>query len=775
MTRLRLSLRSASAVVAASVILMGAMPSAPPDDAGHAAFVRQAVPKLLGRKLKGAEEVKVLADLAGLVGREAVLRALMEEPEFIEHWTNVILDDLRVQRQNATFGAEALPDCFDRPMRQGAPDAGLARHVRNEPLARPAPDSPFNMIDLIRSALVLDDISPVFRAYPIAVWRQRPEGPGATEDDRKEQEAAVGDRLSHILLNRGPACQSCHNTGFSTSGAGSGWNRTFPIPYELEAAVYGSVYDSAELVVKEAYPIFRHDQFVRDPEPFQGPWGLAGCGGVLPSLAQLPHRQADMAGVSGVHVGVADLAQAFKEGSDSLVATGPSLTQPPGSSLLTIPPKQALAYLTAMTVAENVWEEVMGERLTIAHYFPRNAEQRDTLWELGEEILLRSGWSLKTLLVRIMTSEFFNRRSPDAGSGKTAYRLPMIFDPWVAADPRGSPPSSALDPRFLHNGQGELVHRRTSAGLLYSIAAALDWPAPPRFLDGSGFAGADLVEASGQYISESKQGRKGVDFQGLLFWESALGQCRKPDTVKADWIDRLMAAIQSFNADNPTRPATVVDVASAVKDWLVGDGKVGETAPSAPPESPPLPTESSAVAALFGVGIDTPAVTVPNLVAKVREYCGVLLKSPQFMLTGIDAAGGELTFPRLRACNRAPCSYGDMCTTYSRALAGTGISVECDGTNRTVRLLTMSALTPVAPKSAWPAIGELAKRARERPSSASKPVTMADIPEELRQTGPRHFGLAGDLPATAAEALAKLRAYRSSKAFARSHPHLKGR
>ena len=202
MTRSRLSFRSAVAVVAASSLLMGAMPSAPPDDAGHAAFVQQAVPKLLGRRPKGAEEVKVLADLAGLVGRDAVLRALMEEPEFIEHWTNIIVDDLRVQRENATIGAQALPDCFGRPLREGVPAAALARHVRGEPLSRPAPDSPFNMVDLIRSALVLDDLSPVFRAYPIALWRQRPEAPGETEADQKEQEAAVGDRFSHILLNR---------------------------------------------------------------------------------------------------------------------------------------------------------------------------------------------------------------------------------------------------------------------------------------------------------------------------------------------------------------------------------------------------------------------------------------------------------------------------------------------------------------------------------------------------------------------------------------------
>ena len=135
----------------------------------------------------------------------------------------------------------------------------------------------------------------------------------------------------------------------------------------------------------------------------------------------------------------------------------------------------------------------------------------------------------------------------------------------------------AIDPKFLHNGQGELVHRHTPAGLLYSIATAFDWPAARRFRDGLGFA-SELVKASGQYISESKQGRKGVDFQGLLFWETQLGRCRKPNTVPVDWIDRLMAAIQTFDADNPATVATVADVAAVVKDWLVGDGKIGNRA-----------------------------------------------------------------------------------------------------------------------------------------------------------------------------------------------------
>ena len=40
-------------------------------------------------------------------------------------------------------------------------------------------------------------------------------------------------------------------------------------------------------------------------------------------------------------------------------------------------PDEGLAYMLALNIANNVWEEVMGERLTVVHGYSRNAEQRD--------------------------------------------------------------------------------------------------------------------------------------------------------------------------------------------------------------------------------------------------------------------------------------------------------------------------------------------------------------------------------------------------------------
>ena len=768
-TRSRLSVWLPIGIAAVSVLLTGAMPPAPPDDAGHVAFVRQAVPKLLGRKPRGAEEVKVLADLADLFGREAVLRALMEEPEFIEHWTNVIVDDLRVQREPVPNISDALPDCFGNAQRPGQPDAALARHVSDAPASSPEAAGAFNMIDLIRSALVLDNLSPIFRAHPVALRSQLILNP----DEPKVNEEAVGNRFSQHLLNRAPSCLTCHNSRFSMSGitGQEGWPRTHPIPYDLEAAVYGSSFANTQSVIKGAFPIFRDDQF----EPFAGvpgPWGLSGCGGLIPSLAKLPQRPTNFAGLIGTAVGLADLAQAFKEGVDSLAANGPILTQQPNRPYA-IPKQQALAYLTAVTVAENVWEEVVGEKLTIANTYPRNLDQRDALIELGEQTFLKYGWSLKTLLMRIMTSDYFNRRSPDLGSGTTAYRLPMILDPWVADDPRSAPPPPPLDPKELNNGQGELVHRQTPDGLLYAIATALGWPAPTRFPDGTGFATPSLIRASGQYINEAEQGRRGVDFQGLLVWEAELGQCRKPPDAKADWIDRMLAEMRKLDGANPATPVTVADVVATAKDWLIGDARIASTPPSG---SPLLQSERDAVAALLGAMLDAPASSVADLEPKLRTYCGVLLKTPQFMLTGIDAAGGELAFPRLRVCNGAPCSYGEMCTHYARGLGRAGQTVECHAGNRTA-LLRAGAPAPIAGGAGavgggWLQSIELSKKAHNGAWFEAESLAVDDIPLPLRQTGPAHHGLAGDPPVSLDEAKARLSRYRASKSFTRSHPKL---
>ena len=71
----------------------------PPDDAGDESFVRQVVPILQGRKIRGYEEVKLLKDIAQATDRTTLLNALTQQPDYVSHWSEVLVDNLQVHRE----------------------------------------------------------------------------------------------------------------------------------------------------------------------------------------------------------------------------------------------------------------------------------------------------------------------------------------------------------------------------------------------------------------------------------------------------------------------------------------------------------------------------------------------------------------------------------------------------------------------------------------------------------------------------------------------------
>lgn len=303
-----------------AVAAAACMPQPPADDNDNISFVRQIVPKLLGRKPKGVEEVEVLADIAQLQGREAVVRLLMEQPEFVSHWTDVLVDDLGLQRE----GFRAQPTaCFGNPLRAG-PTAALANFVAGNPTTAAAPGGAFNMIDVIQSAIVADDLSAIYRAYPVPLANN----PGLDTDFQRP--TSVGDAFNHVYLNHQLACLQCHNSEYSTTN-GVGWDRTFAIPLQLETAVYGASFTDPATTTDAMYGLFRGDQ--RFGATAIAPWGMeASCGMMRTSLAGLSDVSTSFAGVSGNQVGLVDLAGVFKSGTDALKATGLSRTPVSGAN-----------------------------------------------------------------------------------------------------------------------------------------------------------------------------------------------------------------------------------------------------------------------------------------------------------------------------------------------------------------------------------------------------------------------------------------------------------
>ena len=206
-------------VVAVLVGCAALFPSVSREDANDAAFVRQVIPILYGRKARGYDEVKLISDLIVQTDRETALRALMDRPEFIDHWSEVLVDDLRIARE----GSLAQPACFGPPVRAGT-DGALAAFIADGIPQSTAPGGPFNMSDVVRSALVADNLYPVYKAQLFSLMNVLP-----FASDELQMRERIGGRFTETFLNRQMGCLICHNSESSTSGVPSGWNRTHPI------------------------------------------------------------------------------------------------------------------------------------------------------------------------------------------------------------------------------------------------------------------------------------------------------------------------------------------------------------------------------------------------------------------------------------------------------------------------------------------------------------------------------------------------------------------
>ena len=368
------------------------------------------------------------------------------------------------------------------------------------------------------------------------------------------------------------------------------------------------------------------------------------------------------------------------------------------------------AYTVASNVVSNTWSEIFGPRLTIANYFPRNAGQGKALWNLTENVFIPSNWSMSTLLNKMFNSGYFNRKPPLTSAGSFAYEMPLFFEPWAEGDPRFPPqslagwvPGSSTPPdpdpaytadtndelAFHKNAMTDAVHRYTPRSLLYSVHAALGWPAPPRFSGGENYPSDTLRKTIGQFWRDAEPGFREVDFQGLLKWESIHGRCEKPSTVGGDdWIERLIDAIDEFNNANPGANITKTDLILTMKDWLLGFAHIQTVAADNPQGM--TQSERQILQGLFGPLNQPAQVNNPaqrdQLESKLRDYCGVLLETPQFMLAGIAPTElGEK--PRLRVCNPGePCSYQEICQSLQPAFAGRLESLICHEDSLEVRV-----------------------------------------------------------------------------------------
>ncbi|HLL25402.1 MAG TPA: hypothetical protein VK427_24870 [Kofleriaceae bacterium] len=680
---------------------------APPDqrtfdqcDGDAASFVRSSFLALTGRRPTSTAEVKVYVDMydatvtAGGDPTDVVARAIMSNPAFVERWVDVVMDALHVQR----LDIQSEQSCWDQGLRSSVTPA-LALAVRDKPALTTADGAPWTMIDLARSAIALDDLTPIYRAqlFSLAAHPLPAANVPPVEAELARRED-FGSTFDASYLHRDVVCLACHNSeGAVTDSDDPDRDRHWPVPGAPEKAVYGvAIGVSAE----RAHAVFRVDDFVNAGQT--RPWGwTASCGRfAAPSTVGPDPANVDgkLGSITGTRSTVFDLEAALARGFASLRANG-APTGPIAD------PDVALAWLVTLKMTEDVWKQVVGSQLTIANYFPRNQASSELLYNLAAKYVT-SGFSLKALLVAIVASDYFNRIAPDGACGPVVYSYPAVFDPWVTAD---------ADEGRRKNGPGDAVTSIDARTLVSATNAALEWGPPPmatRFADyGEGcetLSCATLQQlcnqgqcctsnmacktnalvpsievpfqrAVGMFLRNSERGFRGLDFQARLAWEDRYGGCTKPKWVTSDFIDRLVAA----GAANPA--ATVGDVVAALKDRLVGEPVIDFVG-----------SEGAALVATVGP-LDAPASTIT--VDSLRRVCGALLGSPQFTLQGIAGRGGEV--PVLTPLS---ARYDVVCT----ALAKQGVGVRCTG--ETLELAPARAPAPLVVPSV-PAIAPRHRRA----------------------------------------------------------------
>ncbi|HEX5063157.1 MAG TPA: hypothetical protein VFV99_27465 [Kofleriaceae bacterium] len=647
-----------------------------------ASFVRQALVSLDGHRPRSQAEVDVYVDLynavktAGGDPKETVSRAIMERPEFADRWIDTFMDAMHVQRIDVQNEAS----CWDKAVRTTV-DAGLATAIRMQ-AATTSGDGKgaWTMADLARSAMVLDDPTPLYRAQIFSmVAHPIPAANVPAKEAELARRADFGETFDSGFLHRDVVCLACHNSERSVTDSDDPvTDRHWPVPGMPEKAVYGT---SAGIEMDRAHAAFRVDGFVGGNSH---PWGWdADCGGFSTTVGDdIAGVDGKLASLTGKRITVYGLEQALARGFDKLRGQLP----PIGMDGAIADPDAALAWLVTLKITEDVWKRATGTSLTIANYFPRNQASSDLLYSLATKFT-QSGYSVKALLVAIVQSDYYNRQPPELGCGKEPYTYPAVFDPWVTSD---------ADPERRFNGPGDAVTALDARTLVTATNAALEWPAPPaasRFPDyGDGcendtcsqmqsscnqFGGCcnsykaacmmggvmpsievPFERGVGMFLRNSERGFRGLDFQARLVWEDRTGACARPTWASSDFIDKIVAA----GAADTT--ATVGDVAAAIKDRLIGESAIVDA------------QEIAAITGLLGAAPEMPASNVT--VAAARQFCGALLGSPQFLLQGIAGRGGDR--PKLTPTD---VGYDAICADVATHVAGKTVS--CTGGKLTVQ------------------------------------------------------------------------------------------
>ena len=656
-------------------------------DAGDTAWVQRVLPLMWGRQAHGAAEVEMWVGATEQAGRAAVLDALARDPAYLDHQTDVFMDALKVPRT----GSRVDYACWAGPILDG--DSGELAAFLADASPGSAAGGTYNMADVVRSSLLHDDLSVVYRTALFARLHKPMTGanvgPLELEENRRLD---MGDEFVDVWLRRDLDCLPCHNSAYSYTGdPDPTLDRTWEIPGLFEQALFG---DDVGIAVEEAYAIFRYEPVAGTDSGELAPFGLTGCGAVSPpggfGTDMLGH-DAYFISALGSEGSVWDVEAALHQGVDALRGRGHVW----GASDVPSGP-EAFAWLVGESIAEQVWFESIGARLSLSHRFPRNQPQRDRLFDLTNH-LVTEGFSLRALLTDIALDPLFNPGLPDT-CGADAYGMPPVIAPFSEEEE---------DPAMQGNGPGDRVRRWPGRVLVRSTHDAMGWPPSPR-IPTEDDPVLDVYEGIGVSLRRSQSRFDGVDFQGLLAWESHFGACVTPElepgsedgcTATAavpgcgncdcqactcahdpyccavQWDDSCVETcdstcggcgvgtredtVERLLAGAVDRGATVGELVVALKDRMLTDGTLDGD-------------ETALMEAILGLPLDhtvEEALTDDTFEASLRLLCGALLRTPDFLL--------ELERTTVGTVPPLALDVADDCARLEGLMAAAGHPVSC--------------------------------------------------------------------------------------------------
>lgn len=678
-------------------------------DAGHEAWAKRVIPLIQGRRPEGIREARLLAqmveqlDAMDVDGRRVVAFGLASGDLYLDRWKQWIYEQLRINvsadRRNEL--------CYDQ-FGDEANGPELATFIRDNPAATQY-DAEFRLGDVVYSALLLDDITPAYRADLYARHSAPLLAGNVTHAELETANVAnYGKVFESAYLGRFTECMDCHRTEMSvTDSPDPDFDRHWPLPGNVELATYGP--DAAVPNAPRAHAVFRHFGFSSTPwlspsdpipssgEPieFENPppdgndlaWGMdESCGtfrfdaGEADTLLPEPGFMMVQYPVGAT---VVQLDDHMRAGFQALYDDGLAMADDG-----TVMDNDAgFAWLYSANIANRVWREAMGFPLTVANNFPRNETQRDIMQSLAQTFA-DNRYSLRNLLAAATTVPFFNQATPDACGSTTPYHMPAIFDPFT----KGS-----TDPSARGNGVGDSLHRYSAMVLLDSLSYSMWWDRPQRFgpseatdevpgvncgagtgVCDEGPGMLDFLRDTGVFLNDSESGYSGVDFTGLLHWEleTAPGQpipfggdCTGPlggACADADYITQLVDVAIG------TSGATVRDVAAALKDRIITETSIEAGG------------ETDAIAGVMGISLDTATAGLgaAELAAAARLYAGVLFNSPQFLLAGAPSRDQDPADDPILVVPGT--SMNELCEVLGEQILGDDYSWSCSADGITI-------------------------------------------------------------------------------------------